>query len=312
MTEVEILATGPQCLVEDLGRPGHAGEGVTLSGALDRRSLRQANLLVGNEIDAPGLEMLLGEVTFRADGDVLVAVTGAWCPVSIDDVAAEFGTPVPVPARSVLRVGRAEHGLRSYLAVRGGLAPAGAFAGSWSTDTSSGIGPPPVQAGIRLPVGRQTAGAPLAVAVPPATRPVGDLTLTLTPGPRAGSIDADARRRLVTNVGHIDSASDRIGIRINGFDVDPAPGTGASEALPLGAVQAPPSGELIVFLADHPTTGGYPVIGVVDLPDLDRLAQCAPGQPVRFTLRGALSRSPATPPPAPRETSRRPRPARHT
>lgn len=285
MTDLEILRTGPLCLVEDLGRPGRASEGVTISGAVDRRSLMQGNRLLGNEIGAPGLEVLLGDLEVRARHDLLVAVTGAWCPVIVDAEPADFGTAVLVHAGSVLRLGRVERGLRSYLTVRGGLAPHGEFGGSWSTDTSSGIGPPPVRVGDVLPVGARIAGRPRVDEAPPAIQPPGDVVLRIVLGPRTGSIRTRDRERLTLAVGTISPDSDRIGIRINGFALRTQASSGSSEAIPIGAVQAPPGGELIVFLADHPTTGGYPVIGVVDGDDLDLLAQCVPGSRVRFDVR---------------------------
>lgn len=284
MTILEVLRTGPLCLVEDLGRPGRAGEGITVSGALDRRSFMQGNRLLGNDIGAPGLEVLLGDLSVRPDRDVLVAVTGAWCPLTVDGEVVPFGTPVPVHRDAVLALGRPERGLRSYLTVRGGLIPAGEFGGSWSRDTSSGIGPDPVRVGDRLPVGTQRGGTPMDATVLPAIHPPGDVSLRLTPGPRPDLLDAADRSLLATTAGVISSDSDRVGLRINGFQLRTT-SSDASEALPLGAVQAPPGGELIVFLADHPTTGGYPVIGVVDLQDLDVLAQCPPGQRLRFNLR---------------------------
>jgi biotin-dependent carboxylase-like uncharacterized protein len=284
MRHLEILRTGPQCLVQDLGRPGHAGQGVTLSGAVDRSSFMQGNRLLGNVFHAAGIELLLGGIHLRPDAPVLVAVTGAWCAVSVDDAPAGFGAPVLVPAGAVLQVGTAHRGLRSYLTVRGGLAPTGAFAGSWSTDTSSGIGPAPVAVGDRIPVGDNVTGDPEVHAALPVTPPT-EVTLGLRLGPRPEDLSADDRAVLDRTAGTISSDSDRIGIRLNGFQLTASGRSRPSEPIPLGAVQAPPSGELIVFLADHPTTGGYPVIGVVDPTDLDRLAQCAPGTGVRFAVR---------------------------
>jgi Allophanate hydrolase subunit 2 len=286
MTQLEIARIGPLCLVQDLGRPGLAGQGVTTSGAVDRRSLSQGNRLLGNGSRAAGLEVLLGGLHLRPDAPVLVAVTGAWCPITVDGAPAPFGTPVLVSVGAMLRLGTPRHGLRSYLTVRGGLTPPGSFGGSWSTDTSSGIGPAPVKAGTRLPLGDNVIGPPLVSAVPPAI-PGTDVALRVTLGPRAESLSAADRQVLTESVGTVSSDSDRIGVRLNGFQLSFGRIGRPSEAIPLGAVQAPPSGELIVFLADHPTTGGYPVIGVVDADDLDQLAQCAPGTRVRFAIRPA-------------------------
>jgi biotin-dependent carboxylase-like uncharacterized protein len=281
--ELEIIRPGPLCLVQDLGRPGLAGQGVTVAGALDRASLTQGNRLLGNTSRAAGLELLLGGLHVRPTASVLLAVTGAWCPITVNGDNVPFGTAVLVPAGATMRLGSPQHGLRSYLTVRGGLAPPGSFAGSCSTDTSSGIGPAPVTSGDRIPVGDDVAGRPLVGAIPPAV-PGTEVTLRITLGPRVGSVNAADRRMLTESVGTVSSDSDRIGVRLNGFEISAAGAGRPSEAIPLGAVQVPPSGELIVFLADHPTTGGYPVIGVVDAEDLDHLAQCAPGTSVRFAI----------------------------
>ncbi|WP_446664848.1 5-oxoprolinase subunit C family protein [Flexivirga sp. B27] len=284
LTNLEILRTGPLCLVEDLGRPGLAGQGVTASGAVDRASLVQGNRLLGNAACAAGLEVLLGGLEMRPDTAVFVAVTGAWCPITIDGTTAAFGSPVLVPAGAVLRLGATHRGLRSYLTVRGGLTPQGAFGGSWSTDTSSGIGPAPVQQGDRLPVGDPRALPPTVATLLPVT-PTDEVTVGLTLGPRPESLGRSDRDALSRTRGTVSSDSNRVGIRLNGFQLSGTGHSRPSEAIPLGAVQAPPSGELIVFLADHPTTGGYPVIGVVDAADLDRLAQCVPGTGIRFRVR---------------------------
>lgn len=286
MKQLVIVRPGALCLVQDLGRPGLAGQGVTTSGAVDRMSLIQGNRLLGNKVHAAGLEVLLGGVHLRADAPALFAVTGAWCPVTVDEEPAPFGTPVLLPAGATLRLGSAVRGLRSYLTVRGGLTPPGSFAGSWSTDTSSGIGPAPVSEGDRIPVGDELVGPPLVGGIAPAI-PGTELALAITLGPRPELLSASDRLALTGSVGTVSSDSDRIGVRVNGFQLSPAGAGRPSEAIPLGAVQAPPSGELIVFLADHPTTGGYPVIGVVDVDDLDHLAQCAPGTSIRFMIRPA-------------------------
>lgn len=286
MTQLEIVRTGPLCLVQDLGRPGLAGQGVTMSGAVDRGSLIQGNRLLGNASRAAGLEVLLGGLQLRPDAPVLVAVTGAWCAVTVDGKTVPFGTPVLVAAGATLQLGNTLHGLRSYLTVRGGLTPAGCFAGSWSTDTSSGIGAAQVAAGDRIPLGVDILGPSLVSAVQPVVQGA-EVALNITISPRAETLSAVDRRTLTGSVGTVSSDSDRIGVRLHGFQLSSAGSTRPSEAIPLGAVQAPPSGELIVFLADHPTTGGYPVIGVVDAADLDHLAQCAPGTSIRFAIRPA-------------------------
>ena len=150
---IEVVKAGLLTTVQDLGRRGFAHLGVARSGALDQPALIAANRLVGNPDDAAGLETTLTGVSVRAQVATVVAVTGAPAAVAVDGEPAEFGNPVPVPAGSLLEVGPALAGVRSYVAFAGGLRVAPVL-GSRSTDTLSGLGPPPLRPGFMLPVGR--------------------------------------------------------------------------------------------------------------------------------------------------------------
>jgi len=274
-----VRGVGASVLVQDLGRPGWAHLGVPRSGALDLPAAALAQRLVGNEPSAAGLEVLLGGLEVGADDAVWVAVTGAPCQVDVDGRSREFAAPVWLPAGGTLKLGRPATGLRSYVAVAGGVAVEPVL-GSRSTDTLGRVGPPPVAVGDVLSVGT-TSGSPAAVD---ATRPPAPGPLRLQPGPRAERIDGDAVDLLCRTSYTVSPDSDRIGLRLVG---DPLP-LARSEELPsegmvLGAVQVPPDGRPVVFLADHPTTGGYPVVAVVDEADLWQCAQLRPGEPVRFT-----------------------------
>ncbi len=276
---LQVRGVGASVLVQDLGRPGWAHLGVPRSGALDLPAAALAQRLVGNEPSAAGLEVLLGGLEVGADDAVWVAVTGAPCQVEVDGRSREFAAPVRLPAGGTLKLGRPATGLRSYVAVAGGVAVEPVL-GSRSTDTLGRVGPPPVAVGDVLPVGT-TSGSPAAVD---ATRPPAPGPLRLQPGPRADRIDGDAVHLLCRTSYTVSPDSDRIGLRLVG---DPLP-LARSEELPsegmvLGAVQVPPDGRPVVFLADHPTTGGYPVVAVVDEADLWQCAQLRPGEPVRFT-----------------------------
>jgi biotin-dependent carboxylase-like uncharacterized protein len=276
---LHVRATGPSVLVQDLGRPGYAHLGVPHSGALDRPAAALANRVTGNDEAAACLEVLLGGLAVTTDDGVWVAVTGAPCEVVVDGRAREFGAAVRVPADGTLRLGRPAVGLRTYVAVAGGIAVEPVL-GSRSTDTLGRVGPPPVRTGDVLPVGAH-AGAPLPVDVP---RPPVPGRLRLLPGPRAERVAGDALGLLCRTSYTVSPDSDRIGLRLLG---DPLPlATTAelpSEGMVLGAVQVPPDGRPVVFLADHPTTGGYPVVAVVDERDLWQCAQRRPGETVEFT-----------------------------
>ncbi|SDS21760.1 biotin-dependent carboxylase uncharacterized domain-containing protein [Nocardioides scoriae] len=279
---LEVLDAGPQVLVVDLGRPGLAHLGVPRSGALDLPAHRLADRLVGNPESAATLEVLGGGLRVRTSAAVTVAVTGAVVAVAVDGRPAAWGQAVAVPAGATVTLGPATAGLRASVAVSGGVAVAPVL-GSRSSDVLSGLGPRPVTAGDRLPLGDPT-GDPVPVdAVAPVPAP-GVLDLVL--GPRDDWFVPASVRRLGTTAYVVGAASNRIGLRLEGEPVVwERTGELASEGMVLGAVQVPPGGQPVVFLADHPTTGGYPVVGVVDEASLARCAQLRPGDEVRFRVR---------------------------
>lgn len=283
MTLLRVLAVGAQALVEDLGRPGLLAQGVPTSGALDGDSLRIANRILGNPVGAAGIEVLLGGLILRPDRSVVVAVAGAPCPVSINSAPAAFGEAVAVPAGAELRLAAPPSGLRSYLAVRGGI-DVPPVLGSRSTDTSSGIGPAPLRPGDVLAVGpapqEQIGFAPI---LPP---PGGAVQVRAGLGPRHDLLTSAAHALLGGEQWRVASQADRIGVRLEGPRLE-LTHSGELPSAPIiaGAIQVPPSGQPIVFLADHPTTGGYPIVACVQPADLAALAQARPGESVRITLR---------------------------
>ncbi|MFI5803867.1 biotin-dependent carboxyltransferase family protein [Streptomyces sp. NPDC051561] len=285
-----VVRPGALTTVQDEGRPGHAHVGVPLSGALDRAARDLANRLLGNPAGAAVLETTLDGCAVRVRGAVTVAVTGAPCPVRVDGRPVAWGAPVRVPGGALLDVGRAVVGVRSYLAFGGGIAVE-PILGSRSTDLLSGLGPPPLAAGAMLPLGgRGGAGAAARVDTLPWREPPRELVLRLGPGPRTDWFTDNALRTLATARYRVSSASNRIGLRTEGPALERAvDGELPSEGLVLGAVQVPPDGRPVVFLADHPTTGGYPVVGVVPEADLDAAAQAAPGIALRFVPTGRLA-----------------------
>jgi biotin-dependent carboxylase-like uncharacterized protein len=286
-----VERVGPLALIEDLGRPGHAGIGVTESGAADRRALRLANRLLGNDEGAPAVEVLLGGLAVRAEGAVRVCVTGAPTPVDVDGRAAALGTPLDLRDGQVLSLGTPPTGLRTYLAVRGGLAEPSVL-GSASTDPTMGVGPAPLEAGRRLVVAtapdrHEAADVDVVAAEAP---PVTDVVLRVVLGPRDDWFAPTAVEALLTQPWTVTAEADRVGVRLSGVRLDRAEDPQGetsvrelpSEAVVRGAVQVPHSGQPLVFLADHPTTGGYPVLAVVVDDDTDVVGQLRPGDRMRF------------------------------
>jgi biotin-dependent carboxylase-like uncharacterized protein len=270
-----VLSAGPLTTVQDLGRPGRAAEGIGRSGACDRSSAALANRLLGNDAGAAVLEVTAGGLAVRAEDGVWVVVTGARC------AGTPYGAPTWLGAGQVLRLGPPVGGLRSYLGVRGGIAVEPVL-GSRSSDLLSGLGPGPLAVGDVLPVG--TAGDWPGVDLAPVAPPVlGELVVAVRPGPRADWFAADVHRTLTSTVWEVTGDSNRVGLRLAGPELArQREGELASEGMVRGALQVPPSGQPVLFLADHPVTGGYPVIAYVADADVDRCAQLAPGRTLRF------------------------------
>ncbi len=281
-TVLEVLRGGPLTLVQDLGRPGLAHLGVGRSGAADRRAHALANRLVANAVDRATLEITLGGFSARVrGGPVVIAVTGADARASVDGIPFGLNSVRHLQPGQVLSLDTPQAGLRSYLAVRGGVAVPPVL-GSRSYDTMSQIGPPPLQPGDAVPVGRAGDAFPELDQAPaePITRD--PVTLTVIPGPRdEWFTDPEA---LVTTGWVTSDLCDRVGVRLTGpplrlrWPDRQLPSEGAVR----GAIQVPPSGRPVILGPDHPVTGGYPVIGVVADSETDTLAQLRPGQRVRL------------------------------
>lgn len=281
-----VVRPGPLALLQDAGRFGHAADGVGRSGPADRAAHARANRLVGNDTGATAVEVTLGGLAVRAEIDVTVAITGAPAPADIDGDPVAHDAPMLLATGKTLRLRAPRTGLRSYLAVAGGFDVPETL-GSASTDTLAGLGPAPLAAGTRLPVGT-TSGTNRGAGDAPAAAPLGDpvAVLRVLFGPRDDWFTDPTA--LTTGEWRVSPQSNRVGLRLDRpDDGGPAldrsrPGELASEGLVLGAVQVPPSGQPVLFLADHPLTGGYPVVAVVVDDDIDRAGQLRPGQRLRF------------------------------
>ncbi|MFJ9040209.1 biotin-dependent carboxyltransferase family protein [Streptomyces sp. NPDC102406] len=281
--KLTVVRPGALTTVQDAGRTGHAHLGVPRSGALDAPAMRLANRLAGNPEGAAVLETTLTGCALRPDTDLTLVVGGAPCAVTVDGRPAPWGAPVRVPAGATLDIGPATHGLRTYVAAAGGIAVPPVL-GSRSTDLLSGLGPAPLAEGDLLPVGRAADTAPWALPVAaPWPAPPTELVLPARLGPRADWFTATALRTFLSATYTVSVHSNRIGLRTEGPALKRrSAGELPSEGMVLGAVQVPPDGRPVVFLHDHPTTGGYPVIAVVAEEALAAAAQAVPGTAVRF------------------------------
>jgi KipI family sensor histidine kinase inhibitor len=291
-TALEILSPGMQTVFQDLGRTGFSSMGVSASGALDPVSLRAADRLVGNDTGEAALEVVVGGLEVRAHGPQVVAVTGAAVPLTIvrgdgSRRSAPLHTALALDDGDELHLGMATAGVRAYLAVRGGFAEEPVL-GSLATDALSAVGPAPVAAGRFLGV-RPIAGAPSVTIedAPDLALPrVGEETvLDVVLGPRTDWLSDDAVATLTGQVWDVTPQSNRVGVRLAGTPIERE----RTEELPsegcvAGALQIPPNGQPVLFLADHPLTGGYPVIGAVVADQVARAGQLPVGSRVRFRV----------------------------
>jgi KipI family sensor histidine kinase inhibitor len=309
---IEVIKPGLLATVQDLGRPGYGHVGVPRSGAADVASLRLANQLVGNPDGAAGIEFTLGRAALSFPAGARVAVTGAPVPLTMEPGTEEPAVDMPhgdafeVPAGGVLRMGAPPAGLRSYLAVRGGVGVPPVL-GSRSADLRSRLGPAALRPGVVLPVGapgptsgpgtaargagpaggRGAVSRRAAALARPTVMPAAgeQVVLHVAPGPRDDWFAPDALRKLCAGTYVVTPASDRTGLRLEGPAL-PFAGRGEllSEGVVSGALQVPHGGRPILLLADHPVTGGYPVIATVVSADIGLAAQLRPGGKLRFSL----------------------------
>lgn len=298
---LRVREAGLLTTVQDLGRPGYQGEGVPVGGAMDPFALRVANLLVGNDPGAAGLEITLAGPTLTCERDLLLAITGAPLGAALDGAEVPPWRPVVARAGATLRFGGGASGCRAYLAVAGGI-DVPVVLGSRSTLLGAGMGgvegralragdhlacATPTAAGgtileelLRGPgpwIARWGAGPSLRPAY--SARPV----VRLIGGEHEPALTDEARRALYGADFRLSPRSDRMGCRLEGPALALAePVEPLSEAVTFGTVQLPPDGQPIVLMADRQTTGGYPRIGEVATVDLPLLAQLRPGDRVVF------------------------------
>lgn len=277
MTTLSVVEAGPLTTVQDTGRLGLAALGIGRSGACDRASYQLANRLLRNDPGVAALEVTFGGLAVRSSATVMVALTGARCP----DVP--HNSPFTVAAGETLRLGPPVTGMRTYLAVRGGIDVTPVL-GSRSTDILAGLGPPVVTKGAELRVGPAPKQFPNVDCAPVPDPEGGDVTVGVSAGPRRDWFTDGAWSTLLGAAYEVTTESNRVGMRLEGTPLErERPDELPSEGMLRGALQVPPSGRPVLFLADHPVTGGYPVIGYVDDHDVDRCAQLRPGQRLRFT-----------------------------
>jgi biotin-dependent carboxylase-like uncharacterized protein len=261
---IEIVELGWATTVQDAGRRGLGHLGVPRSGCVDPSLAALVNRLVGNDAEAAVIETA-GGLVVEAASAVMVAGSDGLAPTTLR-------------RGERYRLGADPRRTWSYLAVRGGI-DVDPVLGSRSHDTLSGVGPAALAAGQLVPVGADP-GRPIVVDVAP---PPPDRPARLWPGPRLDWFATEVFDLLCATTWIVGAETNRVGVRLDGPRLvrrraDELP----SEGLVLGAVQVPHDGRPVVMLPDHPTTGGYPVVAVVDTDDVGLVGQTRPGSVVRF------------------------------
>ncbi|PYE42844.1 KipI family sensor histidine kinase inhibitor [Rhizobium sp. PP-F2F-G20b] len=287
-----VLAAPMPALFQDTGRFGQTGQGVSSAGALDQGAFHAANRVVGNPPGATCLEITLGGFSVAVSGRTVIGVAGAPCPIEIRDAEGrvhlgETYRPISLEPGDVVTLGQAPKGMRSYLAVRGGFDVTPVL-GSTSTDTLAVVGPDPVTKGAVLKVNSDTSDlTSVSLEETPAfAHPGSDdvVTLDVVMGPRSDWFTQAGIDTLSSQLFRMTPQSNRVGIRLSGDiplerkDKAELP----SEGTAIGAIQVPHSGQPVLFLADHPLTGGYPVIATVAEYHLDLAGQIPVNAHIRF------------------------------
>jgi biotin-dependent carboxylase-like uncharacterized protein len=283
-----VTGAGWRTTYQDLGRHDAERLGVPTGGAADQQAAMIANVLVGNPRGATVLETLGPGLALVGDADLLVAVTGAECRVSVDGTPVDTRGPVVVPRGRELRVHELLRGARNYLAVHGTIT-APTFLGSCAPDPRMGFGQV-VRPGDRVEVRSRFTGSPhchfgqLLLRLPiPASRLTGD-TWTVDVVATAGLREITDLREVVAESAYtVTSRSDHVGLRLDGPVRHPdGEAELASHGVPIGALEIPHGDELIVLGRYRTLTAGYPLVGVAARVDLPLLGQAGPGQRLRF------------------------------
>jgi antagonist of KipI len=297
MAALLVIKPGLQTTIQDCGRWGFQWLGVAVAGPMDPLSHRLANALVGNDVNAATLEVTLVGPEVEFEDERVVAVAGAEFVLTLDGRVEGGNAAFVAPAGSRLRFGSRGRGSRAYLAIAGGVAVTPTL-GSRSTHLISrtgGLDGRALASGDRLPIGdrnianrRQLVGGPLTGRQRVegiSALPDRDARIRVLPGPQRERFADEALDALQSAPYTITNDSDRMGFRLRGPLIAHKFGADIiSDATPLGVLQVPSSGQPVLLMADHQTTGGYPKIATVITADIGIAGQLGPGDTISFEV----------------------------
>lgn len=275
-----VLRAGVQSSLQDLGRFGHAAQGMSQGGAMDLSAHCWANRLLDNDMSCPTLEIAVGMVTLCAGTDLSLAITGADMQAQVEGLPVGNWCTFSMQRGQTLELKPARQGMRAYLAVQGGFQTE-PMLGSVSTVVRNGMGANLREGELLSAAGHRPASAAHVPGryVPTYQDPV---ELRVIESCQVGEFSREAMEQFYQSVYTLTPDADRMGARLEGNPVTSPTAGLVSEGIALGAIQIPPDGQPIVLLNDRQTLGGYPKLGVVARVDLSRLCQARPGTTIRF------------------------------
>ena len=294
---IKVLHHGLATTVQDLGRPGYFHLGIPVGGAMDRLALKAANLLVGNNIGAAGLEAVFIGPKLEFTKDAMVAVTGADMPIKLDGVEQPGWTAFKVKAGQVLTFDYLKSGARIYIAISGGIDVPEAL-GSRSTYPIGALGGfkgRAIATGDELPIG--AAGpATEGKSIPEALRrrPGMPAEQRVVPGLYRHRITEEAGNNFFDDEWKVAPEADRMGYRFRGgrplefeprtqpFGAGSDPSNIVDSCYPYGSIQVPGGTEPIILHRDAVSGGGYFMIGTVISADMDLIGQMQPHTKTKF------------------------------
>ncbi len=295
---INVISAGIMTTIQDLGRPGYYHLGIPMGGAMDRFALRSANLLVGNDEGAAGLEAVFLGPELEFTEDAVVAVCGAELPPKIDDVEQPTWTALSVRKGQVLSFGFLNLGARAYIAISGGIdtPPDLGSRSTYPIGTLGGVDGRALQPGDSLPLGISSGKATPGTSVPAALRrlPGSQAELRVLPGLYWHRITEGAQQGFFDDTWTVANEADRMGYRFKGgrqlefvpreqpYSAGSNPSNITDACYPYGSIQVPDGTEPIVLHRDAVSGGGYFMLGTVISADMDLIGQLQPNTPTRF------------------------------
>ena len=288
MNSLEVLRSGPLSTVQDLGRPGYSRYGVPPAGAMDPFALEIGNILVGNSRATAGLEMTMAGIKARFLLRTIIGITGGTGSFTLNGQIISCWGCLLIEPGDVLDIGSITSGCRTYLTIAGGITVSDVL-GSKSTYLPAHFGGwqgrtlkrGDILPGLPLPEGRTIHVRNLAYnRIPDYSKPC---TVRVIPGPNQELFSEEMLETFYSNSYEVTTQSNRMGYRLQGPPLkSKQTGNLLSDAVIRGAIQVPLDGQPIILAADHQTTGGYPILGVIASVDFPKVAQLGVGQKLSF------------------------------